>query len=176
MANWESPCCWSLFCSSGGPGHWNLIFKGHCFRSFLLKFALNQVQKVHISYQLPIRSFCRLHCSSPVCSLHGYGCCSCQVMLTHPHDTPSTVTRIKLQAESDSIQAWLQAVVLVAVVVARLDGWLVGYWLFLFWTMFGFGLFFGGDEWHTAYIQPVLLHKSTNLVHLKSDTLSSVRN
>lgn len=64
---------------------------------------------------------------SSLCSLHCYGCCSCQVMLMYPGWHPSTVTRIKLQAEGDCIQAWPQALVLVAAVVARLDGRLVGY-------------------------------------------------
>lgn len=111
---------------------------------------------------------------SSLCSLHCYGCCSCQVMLMYPGWHPSTVTRIKLHAEGDCIQAWPQALVLVAAVVARLDGkigWLLVVFILGYVWVVGFSQ--GGSQ--HAYIQPVLLHKSTNSIHLMSNTLSPVR-
>lgn len=104
--------------------------------------------KVHISMasKLPISSVCCLHCYSPQRS----ALCVVFIVMAVAHvrwcwctrdDTLSAVTRIKLQAEGDSIQAWPQAVVPVVVVVARLNGRLVVYWLFLFWAIFGFVFF-----------------------------------
>lgn len=154
------------------------LFRWHCYQEIKCIVTAeicvknkSSYHKVHISKTSKIPSSTLLFTLlvitkvSSQCSLHCHCCCLYYMLLMYlrwdPEHCDTKKAACRRRPHLD-----LTTTVVLAAVVAGLVGCVYS-WL-------NFGLFFLGG-WHVANIQPVLLHRRTNLTHLMSNTLLSVR-